>query len=43
MMLQVMNLVMKSESCLSDWKRSLLVPLTRIVTVRKQEIIRELP
>ena len=26
-MLQVMNLVWRSESCLADWKRSLLVPL----------------
>ena len=25
MMLQVMNLVLRSESCLADWKRSLLV------------------
>ena len=27
MMLQVMNLVLWSESCLADWKKSLLVPL----------------
>ena len=26
-MLQVMNLMLGSESCLADWKRSLLVPL----------------
>ena len=26
-MLQVVNLVMRSVSCLADWKRSLLVPL----------------
>ena len=26
-MLHVMNLVMQSESCPADWKRSLLVPL----------------
>ena len=26
-MLQVMNLVLRNESCLADWKRSLLVPL----------------
>ena len=26
-MLQVMNLVWRSESCPADWKRSLLVPL----------------
>ena len=26
-MLQVMNLVLRSESCLADWKRCLLVPL----------------
>ena len=26
-MLQVMNLVLRSESCPADWKRSLLVPL----------------
>ena len=25
--MQVMNLVLRSESCLADWKRSLLVPL----------------
>ena len=26
-MLQVMDLVLRSESCLADWQRSLLVPL----------------
>ena len=26
-MLQSMNLVMRSESCPADWKKSLLVPL----------------
>ena len=28
-MLQVMNLVMRNESCLADWKRSLLVPIRK--------------
>ena len=26
-LMKLMNLVMRSESCLADWKRSLLVPL----------------
>ena len=34
-MLLVMNLVLWSESSPADWKRSLLVPVHRIVTVRK--------
>ena len=34
-MLLVMNLVMKSKFCPADWKRCLLVPLYKMVTVRK--------
>ena len=34
-MLQVMNLVMSSGSCLADWKRSLMVPLHKDGTMRK--------
>ena len=34
-MLQVMNLVLKSESSPANWKRSLLVYLLRMVTMRK--------
>ena len=34
-MQQVMNLVIKSEFCPADWRRCLLVPLHKMVTVRK--------
>ena len=40
LMLQVMHLVLRSESCPVDWKRSLGCRfLSRMVTMRKSEII----
>ena len=42
-MLHVMNLVLRCEFSLADWKRRLLEPLHKDVTIRKFEIIEGLP